>query len=162
MAASSGKKTFFERRLKELEKESKLVRSDIHSLSRVLEKPEDADVPKLKSRSEPPRIPPPSRPDPVTRPAERPPAEPGDLFTAARAPGPRLRRPGTPPIPAEPLPVARPKPAAADDRFVNYFATGSFVGGGAPPEARRVQRNKAIFMLLLVVLFAIILYSLLS
>lgn len=83
--------------------------------------------------------------------AESPDAGHGELFAYAtrdrdgRETGPRPRR-----------------SAGTEDKqkFARYFAGASFVGGMPPMrETRRLQRNKAIFMVIVVIVAAFIIYS---
>jgi hypothetical protein len=153
---SSSKKTALERRLKELQKESELVRGDIKLLNRVVKNPGGfARIPKLRSEREAKPIPPPVREDPVSRePAEapEPPAGPhDDLF--GFVPKPELGRSGgRPPAAADAGAGARSKVVSKDERFANYFSSGGFLGGPRPlKQERNVQRNKAVFMIVVVI-----------
>ena len=75
MGSLTGKKSSLERRLKELKKESELVRDDIKVLSKAVKNPDEVNsLPRLKSlRHEERRVPPPTRKDPVSAPREPPP-----------------------------------------------------------------------------------------
>ena len=65
MFSTAGNKSSLERRLKDLEKEARLVQGDIKSLSRALRKPEEISaIPRLKS-IHPEYVKPPSRRDPI-------------------------------------------------------------------------------------------------
>ena len=169
-------KTQFERRMKELERESRRVRADIKTLTRALEKPDRlAAVPRprtLVEREAP--VSPPRREDPVTPPEDAAPPSgetgtdappPGELFAWRGSPptrpaGPRAREPA----PARPGRLVEPTRKAGhllkDDRFANYFASGSFVGAPPAKGEGRVQRNKAVFMIVIVVVVGFVLYSL--
>ena len=159
MGLSSAKKSALERRLKELQKESDLVRSDIKVLNKVVKNPEGfSQMPRLKSERADEPISPPVREDPVARSRaaaqEPPPAGPhDDLFGAP----PRmdvtrgLGRGPTAPTPVEPAAAGR-RPVAKDERFANYFSSGGFLGGPRPmKQEKNVQRNKAVFMVAVVV-----------
>lgn len=169
MAYPAGKKAALERRLKELRKETDLVRDDIRTLSRAVKRPEDMEgLPKLKSvelESRP--VPPPSRRDPVQRsvPApEPPPAEEsprGELFGWTPPAG---RAGGDSGYPSA-APSAAPKVRAAskDERLGHYLSSGGFIGGHAPMKhERNVQRNRGIAMLIVVGILAFIVFHLVS
>ena len=168
---ASARKTPLDRRLKELAREAQQVRSDIKALNKALQKPDRlAAVPRsisLQKIEE--AVAPPSRGDPVARGAEpeaaAPPVPAGELF-AWRPPVPwRDKGRNTPDAPSPRASrVTEPTPKAGhllqDDRFTNYFSSGSFVGTRPSKGEGRVQRNKAIFMIVVVVVFGFILYSL--
>lgn len=169
MPSSSGSKSALERRLRELKKESSLVRDDIRSLSKALKTTDDhVSIPRLKSdRYARPAVPPPTRRDPVAAPAP-PPAAAGEqhaphagLFEWAKGAAGREPKPGRP---APPEPVnGGPRNTAVrqDERFANYFSTGNFLGGKPLKRERSVQRNRAIVMLVAVIIFAFIVFNLL-
>ncbi|MBP7831297.1 MAG: hypothetical protein KA248_15420 [Kiritimatiellae bacterium] len=170
----AARKTPFERRLKELDREARQVRSDLKALHRALEKPERlASAPRPRSlQKRPAAVTPPQREDPVRQAdkaadeaaeaAAAPP--PGELF-AWRPPVPvrekKRKAEEPPPAPAAPADPAR-KGARflKDERFTNYFASGSFVGSPPAKGEGRVQRNKAVFMILIVIVVGFILYRL--
>lgn len=167
MPLIGGKRDHIQRRLKELEKESRLIQADIRTLSKALQRPGALEtVPSLKSRAaSASRVSAPARTDPaVSSPgaaAGEMAKDLGDLF-AWRGPE-RPRSPQAVGVPASVPSVeleGRRRTVLDDNRFLNYFASGSFVGR-PPAQARRVQRNKAIFMLLIVALFGFILFKLL-
>jgi hypothetical protein len=154
---SSSKKTALERRLKELQKESELVRSDIKVLNKVVKNPDGfAQIPKLRSERQAPPIAPPLREDPVAKARaaaqELPPAGPhDDLFGLPPKVEP-VRGWGRPPVSPEPNVGAKGKAAPKDERFANYFSSGGFLGGPRPmKQERNVQRNKAVFMVIVVI-----------
>jgi len=130
-----------------------MVRADIRALKRVLARPDAIEEwPRLRSSAaRPDAVPPPSRRDPVppasAAPEPAPAAGPAaELFgRTARSPAPD-RRPAAP----EP-PAPKKKPAANDQRFANYFSTGNFLGAGPADQDKSIQRNKAIFMSVVVV-----------
>lgn len=170
----AARKTPFERRLKELEREARQVRSDLKTLHRALEKPERlASVPRprsLQKRDE--SVTPPQRNDPV-RQAEPPAAAaaeasappPGELF-AWRPPVPirekqrKSEKSPPAPAPAAAEPAHKGARFLKDERFTNYFSSGSFVGSPPAKGEGRVQRNKAVFMILIVIVVGFILYRL--
>lgn len=76
--------------------------------------------------------------------------------------------PGTDPLPTPPRPVrspvgARPPRGSGEDkqRFASYFS-GSFIGARPLREERRVQRNRAIVMMIVVAVATFVVYSLVS
>jgi hypothetical protein len=171
MAYSAGKKGALERRLKELRKESDLIRSDIRTLSRAVKRPEDMEsLPKLKSTDLDSRpVPPPSRRDPVQKPVRAaepapPPAEGGRSELFGWAP-PAGRASNGAPAPSASAQGAAPKVRGAtkDERLANYLSSGGFIGGHAPMKnERNVQRNRGIAMLIVVGILAFIVFQLIS
>ena len=159
MATTSSLKNRIERRLREVQREAMLVREDVRALRAALEKRDELErLPKLKSsRYSSSRISPPMRSDPVK----------DKTATAAKTPPPAAAT--TPsrsaaPEPAAPQSAARgatamPRTVVHDDRFANLFSSSGFLGTAASaPMDHRVQRNKAIFVLIfvLVALFLVI------
>jgi hypothetical protein len=53
-------------------------------------------------------------------------------------------------------PAAGPKNRAVmkDQRFANYFSSGNFLGGRPMKQEKSVQRNKAVFMIVVVIVVA--------
>jgi hypothetical protein len=168
MALRAQKKSAIDRRLKELEKQAALVRGDIKTLSKAIRKPDSLEaLPRLKSRDME-AVPPPTRKDPVQmREAmkaeqapveeESSPAQPEPAPDAGQAEGGRTKR--IPPVlipasEAEKEAASKHKTVMNDDRFANYFSSGSFLGGGGLRQEKNVQRNKAIFMVVIVVVVA--------
>lgn len=165
------KKSPLEKRLKELEREARLVRADIQTLTRVLKTLDRrTSVPRSKSlplEGSPPRNhgPAPEEPREPTAPPWAPPEE----LSAEPAPGARQGEEADEqvPVPAtshgderrETTPKA--EHLRKDQRFASYFSSGNFLG--APPARAdgRIHRNKAVFMVLLVVVFGFILWRLL-
>lgn len=180
MGSLTGKNFSLERRLKELKKESELVREDIKALSKAVKNPEEVgSLPRLKSlRHEDRRVPPPTRKDPVSTPREPPKPEPGSEAKPAGAGGelfdwaPRAeqmdrRAAGLPPKvigQSMPEPSGGPKNKAVmkDQRFANYFSSGNFLGGRPMKQEKSVQRNKAVFMILVVIVVAFIVFRLVA
>ncbi|MFH0878399.1 MAG: hypothetical protein V2A34_01675, partial [Lentisphaerota bacterium] len=132
------KKSPLESRLRELEKESNSLRSDMKVLSRAIKKPENLEgVPRLKSRKPEPRPPSSHVEPPAPRerepspPQEEPPKEEGGLFSwrnkASRSSSPRAAPARSEP-PEREFPEAVPdkvKPKMSnDERFRNYFGHG--------------------------------------
>ncbi|HPG01082.1 MAG TPA: hypothetical protein PLE77_13565 [Kiritimatiellia bacterium] len=160
-------KSPYDNRLKELKKEAELVREDIRALSKAVRKPEEFEgLPKLKSsRYQADAVPPPSRKDPVKVPTEPPPRvttgaeKPGDLFGWAGGGGQQGQ--GAAPAgygrgaEAAQADAQRQRAGSKDERFANYFSSGNFLGASKPlKQEKNVQRNKAIFMVVIVVLVA--------
>lgn len=168
MGSLAGKKSLVERRLKELKKESELVREDIKVLAKVVNNPKDANgIPRLKSlRFDERRVPPPTRKDPVaasrepSQPVQKPAGPGGELFDwAPQAEKMDRQAAGQPPKvigPSLPEPVGDPKnkAMAKDERFVNYFSSGNFLGVRPMRKEKNVQRNKAVFMVVVVIIVA--------
>ena len=174
MGSLIGKKTLLERRLKELKKESELVREDIKVLSRAVNHPDEVNsLPRLKSlRREERRVPPPTRKDPVSAPRELPPPGPqpasanGELFDwTLRAEQMERQAAGNSPHeigPSLPGPVGGPKNKAVmkNHRFASYFSSGNFLGGRPLKQEKSVQRNKAVFMIIFVIIVMFSVYRL--
>jgi hypothetical protein len=172
MGPLTGKKSLLERRLKELKKESELVRDDIKALSKAVKNPDEVTVlPRLKSqRHEDRRVPAPTRKDPVSTPREPPKPEvtpgpaptgaKGELFDwAPRAEQLSRQASGLPPKvigQSLPEPSSGPKNKAVmkDQRFANYFSSGNFLGSRPMKQEKSVQRNKAVFMIVVVIVVA--------
>lgn len=79
---------------------------------------------------------------------------------ASTAPVEAVNQPMDEPLPAAiPPPGSRRLPSRGSDRFANYFA-GHFQRGEVRPlnRERKIQRNKAIFMVLFVVLVGYLVY----
>lgn len=150
--------TPLQRRLRELEEEEKALRQNMKLLERQTRAlaAESADLPRAASRSGP-RI-----ASTVPRPgyggdadAHPPAVEQAADVAAGDA--------GAPPAPApggRGAAAQRP-PAKGDERFASYFASGSFGRTRPLGHERRVQRNKAIFMVVFVVIVAYVMYRIL-
>lgn len=163
MAADSSLKNRIERRLREVQREAMLVREDVRTLRAALEKRDELEhLPKLKSsKYYMSRVPPPARTDPVREKTASPSKAGGPVAGAAP---PRIR-------PPEPEPVSPPagasgskaKPVQRDERFASLFSSSGFLGTAASaPMDHRVQRNKAIFVLIFVLVALFIVINLLS
>jgi hypothetical protein len=162
----TGKKTSLERRLKELKKESELVREDIKVLSKAVKNPDEVkSLPRLKSlRHEERRVPPPTRKDPVFASREPPQPAPklasaeGELFDwVPRAEQPDRQAAGMPSkAMGQSLPGSasgpRNKAVMKNHRFANYFSSGNFLGGRPMKQEKSIQRNKAFFMIIVVII----------
>jgi hypothetical protein len=174
MGFLTGKKTSMERRLKELKKESELVREDIKVLSKAVNNPAEVNsLPRLKSlRHEERRVPPPTRKDPISAPREplppvpKPASADGELFDwVPRAEQMDRQTAGKPPNwigQSLPGPAGSPKNKAVmkNHRFASYFSSGNFLGGRPMKKEKNVQRNKAVFMIIVVIIFMFSVYHL--
>ena len=162
--ARPSKPSLFERKLKELEQQQELIQNDIRTLSKSMRKlDEGGEMPPLRSRSidavraaraavasepvsarrAPPPPPPPPAPELEPEPLDEPPPEPVPLPVAEMDDG----------SDAPPLVVdSRRFPPPVRPKFANYFASGSFGSSRPLAEERRIQRNKAIFMVVVLVL----------
>ena len=136
------------RRLRELEEEERVLQQHVKEMTRKARRMEHLTSEPGLTRTEPRLA------SSVPRPGA-PPVEP------AAEPEPEARPAAEPRAPLAPGMAPRNPSANETQRFANYFASGSF--GKARPlgRERRVMRNKAIFMLLLVALFAFVLHRLL-
>jgi len=168
MGMTSGKKARMQRRLKELRKESELVRDDIRTLSRMIRNRDQLDaLPKLRSgKCEVRPIPPPSRQDPVrgrmpAPVAEVPPPEPEEVSPREQAPRvPPRQRPVSEARPAQEVDAGPKRALTGNERFASYFSSGSFLGGPPLRQEKNVQRNKAVFMLVVVAIVFFIVFQL--
>ncbi len=161
MAAASNLKSRIERRLREVQREALLVREDVRALRAALERRDELDrLPRLKSsRYHSERVPAPSRADPIRKEIRTPPkvdALPGTgVPPAARAYEPMESSVASG--------TAKPKPVQRDERFANLFSSSGFLGtAAASPVDHRIQRNKAIFVLVFVLLALFIVINLLT
>lgn len=149
----SRKESALDRRLRDLERESEELRRNMKAVSRALKKGED--VPS--ARPVPPSKPEERRPavHKTAEPEEKPSGD-GDLFEWKKQ-----RRKVEPPAPAPKSPPQRaPKKAPPiDQKFASYLTTGSFTPVAQAREDRSVQRNKAIFMILVVLLVGFIIFK---
>lgn len=167
--ARPAKLSLFDRKLQELERQRELIEGDIRTISKSMRKlDEGGTLPPLRSRSA--EAAPAARtpaPAPLAAPAEPPPwrRDASAARTLDRAFGTLAGDEGAAPadeLEAEPdeRPVPPPAPhlvvdtrrraPAAPPRFANYFASGSFGTNRPLAEERRIQRHKAIFMLIVV------------
>jgi len=173
MRKSSKRRRGLERRLKELGKESGLLREDIRALSRFVKNPEiQESFPRLKSdRYTAPVVRPPARIDPADKDVL---PKPGVVPDRISAPEQSVRTEhigkGTNQVPPRMDPSPRSesdtrikRAVPRDERFASLFSSGGFLGGPVPVrQDRRVQRNKAIFMVVLVVIVLFIVLQLIS
>lgn len=172
MAELFSNKSRLERRLKELRKESGLVKEDIRALSRALREPDELEqLPRLRSGKYERRAPvrPPSRPDPVAPPpaAQPPPSHvpqathPSHSVPLSHAMPPKVSAMAAGGL-AEPraAAVSPRKAVEGDGRFRKLFSSGGFFGTAHYREEQNVQRNKAVFMLMIVAVFLMIVYRL--
>lgn len=133
--------TPLERKLRELELEKDRVHNEIKSLAKAMKK---GDLPS-----------PAPRPAPSSGVAPRPAQGP------LPAESPESPVDQDPPTEARhPLGIPRKASVYGDERFASYFSTGGFKSSPLPArQDRSVQRNKAIFMVVLVVVVGYIIYS---
>ena len=164
-----------ERRLKELQKEEDSLRKDMRSLNRILSDPEEA-IKKAtekkptslfrkyfqrQSKAEPPPESPPSQEPEILPPTPQP-------FRPDPEPPPEITNNYPPAPPSEPEPNqawrregAEKKQRLVDGKFATYITAGSFMP--AASSARRtkpVQRNRAIFMVVVLITALIIVMQL--
>lgn len=139
----------YERRIRELEKERELLQRNIKSVAKSLSK---TGVDPLEAAERMARLPPP-------REYQKPP-EPSlssrqmqARYATRDAPEPAVAE-----TPGDAAPAAPKKVASKDERFANYFSSGSFGKSGPLSRERKVQRNRAIFMILVVALVAFLVY----
>lgn len=145
MAFFPAPKDRFSQRLKELEKEARVLRADIRKVARAVSQPgEPGPLPALKSRHFDP---------PPASPLAAPSAE----LAAFTMPGRDAPPPDTEALVAGGDGIVR---GLDKGRFINYFATGSFIPTRVVRQERNLQRNKAIFMLVVVVVVAFIVIKL--
>lgn len=131
------------RRLRALEEEERLVRQSLKDISRRMRKLE---------RGQPVEL-----PEPRTAPWR---GAPEPIVPESLQPVEPIQQPIHEPLPTSIPPPGGRRPAAREsDRFANYFA-GHFQRGAVRPlnRERRVQRNKAIFMLIFVALVGYLVY----
>ncbi len=140
------KESSFERKLKEIEREKRRIDHDIKSLSKAMKRGE---------------LPPPPGPRPTTgRPAPK--ESDGELgamhkekeagHTSEEAHKALL---GSPLVPEKKIPVY------GDERFTSYFSAGGFKAPMPARQERSIQRNKAVFMVVLVIIIGYIIFTVL-
>lgn len=160
------KETAFERKLKDIEREKRRVQNEIKSLSRALKK---GELPPPASSA--PRVPLRQRPAPVqerkptasSSEKQAPQEASGELFAWSKdkePEQPRKEEQGKKPL-ASPLVAEKKKPIHGDERFSNYFSAGGFHSPMPAPQNRSIQRNKAIFMIVLVIVVGYIIFTVL-
>lgn len=164
MAGASSLKDRIERRLREVQREAALVREDVRTLRTALRNRDELDrLPKLKSTFYyADRMPPPSRPDPVREKQRSAATVPRKLTEAPVREN--VREPMRTPSVAESVSAtAKSPPVRGDARFANLFSSGGFFGTAAySPAEHRVQRNKAIFVAILLILVLFVVINLLT
>ncbi len=155
--ARTSRPSLFERKLQELERQQDVIQNDIRSLSKSMRKIEEGgELPPLRSRAldiRPARTAPPPAAEAAAPARSLPPSDPVELIEE--------EAPEVEPAPAAPPPPlvvdARRRASTKNPRFANYFASGSFGSSRPLAEERRIQRNKAVFMIIvLVVVLAIV------
>lgn len=147
------KESALDRRLRDLERESEELRKNMKVVSRALKKGED--VPLVDPASPPEREHKRPAVHKVAEPEQKPSGD-GDLFDWKKQ-----RRKVQPPAPTPKPPETRTpkKSAPIDQRFASYLTTGSFTPVAQAREDRSVQRNKAIFMILVVLLVGFVIFK---
>lgn len=146
-----------EQRLRELEREQRQLQSAARTLSNALRNPTRlGDALKRTAQTERPK-PPVARRDPA---APAPPSStetPDELFSWERK---ERGASGTTLFPAA-APPGR-APVQGDQRFASYFLAGGLMGPRPLRQAKSVQRNKAIFMIVIVLVVAFLVYMFIS
>jgi hypothetical protein len=161
----SAPETPLARRLRELAEEEKALQQQMKALARQARRLED-ELPSGRSAPPPgPRVR--GNVEPVEPPADPPPRSevtaPEMDILMGEAPAAPTRGASAAARPVSPgyaatMPAARKPTAPPPERFANYFSSGSF--GKARPLGyeKKLQRNKAIFMVIFVVLVGYVLY----
>jgi hypothetical protein len=145
MAWSSKKDSLLDRRLRELQDEQQQLRRHIKTISRALKNQDDlADLPRRVPLA-PPAVRAGSRRPGPPAPAEEGSEENGDPETVR-------------PVEAGSRPAS---PVKSDGRFANYFTVGSVNGLRPLRHEKALQRNKALFMIFVVLVVAFVVYKLL-
>ncbi len=138
-------KNDLERRLRELDQESKRLRRAMRSVER---NPGRLEVPAMPAESDHEKgaAPPAATANAGAQPA----ANEGDLFAWQEQ-----RKT------AQPVPPTRGGAREIDQRLANYLSSGSFYPMGRPPVDRRVRRNKIMFITAVAMLTVYVLWWLL-
>jgi hypothetical protein len=134
------------RRLRELEEEGRALQHHLKDVERKARRMENLVSEPGLTRTEPRLA------STVPRPGAAPQPTPDDDAEEAVPTAAPASRPSA--IPG----MAPRNPNANPERFANYLASGSFGNSRPLGRERRVMRNKAIFMLILVALVAFLLY----
>lgn len=134
-------------RLKQIRKELELIDGDLKSLSRAATNPASGGLPKIKSKQ---------LKDRSVQPAEKRAREPVTTFAVGRQDAQRVKHQDR----TEPQPGTKGG-RKNDERFLEYLSS-SFDRGRPLGKERRIQRNKAVLMLVIVLfLLFMILYGML-
>ncbi len=153
------KESAFERKLKEIEREKRRVQQEIKSLSRALKK---GDLPPPASATRVPmreKLLADAPPEGASRTQE---AEAGELFAWSKDNDPaKSEEAEEKPALGSPLMAEKKKPVYGDERFGNYFSAGGFKSPMPGRQERSIQRNKAIFMVVLVIVVGYIIVTVL-
>jgi len=127
------KESAYERRIRELEEEAERIRKNMQAVMKNV--PRDA--------------------------ATGMPFAPGPLRTAGAPARPSSATP--PPADPVPAPVAAPAPppliSPSAPKLASYLASGSFGKSGSPSRERRLQRNKALIMLAVMLMLLYIFFT---
>lgn len=130
---TSDRESSLARRLRELEEEERRIRQTMKEVNRKLRRLERGAPVALEPRAQTERTPIHEEP-------------------------PRQAPESVRPAPA--APVSKRLDPSEDKRFANYFASGSFVRQRPLGRERRVQRNKAIFLLMFAIIMGYLVYHL--
>ncbi len=151
MASLFKKKTIVDRKLEALQKESEKIRNTIKVLDKAIQRSDESVLSEWpSSHAERPSF------REVARPSEPSSPEKESIQTSHRYVPPEA----APPAISRPTPLKGRRPEPMDHKFASYLTSGSFVPASPLREDRSVQRNKAIFMVVFVGVFAFIIYSL--
>ena len=175
MAFRSKKRSRLEDRLRSLEKESHLIKDDMRTLSSMLKNPDDwKGKTKLKYQPKPRLVPPAPKEDPVASSKRRHIRERnaphGELFQWHGTASDKSHAEDSELFPNVRLDkqqqaetsVGYAKGQLDKKRFTNYFAQGSFMGPVMPlKQEKNLQRNKAVFMLIVVIVVGFVVVKLL-
>ncbi len=149
MKTSSRRNSVLERRLRELEEESKHIRSKYKLLNKSMKRAGSGSE-KLNQA--------PHRPTAVQRPG-------GSLYSNENSPlRDNAMHPGQGGLPGidngcgGDNATGSRNPVHSDERFAHYFATGGFKPLTPISQGRAIQRNKAIFMVVIVVFLGYVIY----
>jgi len=149
------KESAFDRKLKDIEREKRRLQNEIKSLSRAMKK---GDVPPpgtTDSRMPPRRIPAPDKKESPSN-AQEPP---GELFAWNKdKAAPREAESPAKPL-TSPLVAEKKMPVHGDERFSNYFSAGGLKTPYPARQERSIQKNKAIFMVVLVIVLGYIIFT---
>ena len=161
----------FDEKLKGIEREKKRVRDEIKALSRAVKKGQVPAAP-ASTGAQSQRETSLQGQEPVPLGAETNMKE-NDLFAWSASRGgapkadaqPRSAQPGgrAPTVGGHPGPGNRRAPVHGDQRFASYFTTGGFKSSPLPAHKDRgIQRNKLIFITVILFLLGYILYAIFS
>ncbi len=143
----------FERKLKEIEREKRRIEHDIKSLSKAMKRGE------LPPPPTPPRAAPSPGPRPTTgQPAPKDSAGEWGAMHKEKEAGHTSEEAHRAPL-GSPLVPEKKMPVYGDERFTNYFSAGGFKSPMPARQERSIQRNKAVFMVVLVIIIGYIIFT---